>query len=87
MKTDRSAGRSLRQHSLSWVRWSGGSAAQFGPERAAFNGTGEVRLFAADEDDGLVIDRDRATRLGRYEAIMAGFAAGDLLGPPLRFLP
>ena len=73
-------------HGLSYVRWSGGCAAQFGPERAVFNGAGEVRLFAADEDDRLVIDIDRVERLGSYEAIMAYFAAGDMSVLPLRFL-
>ncbi len=73
-------------HGLSYVRWSGGCAAPFGPERAVFNGAGEVRLFAADEDDRLVIDIDRVKRLGSYEAIMAYFAAGDMSVLPLRFL-
>ncbi len=72
---------------LPFVRWSGGSAAQFGPERAVFTGTGEVRLFAADEDDMVVIDLHRAERLGSYDAILAYFTAGDPAVPPLRFLP
>ncbi|WP_420143997.1 hypothetical protein [Sphingobium sp.] len=74
-------------HGLPYVRWSGGSAAQFGPERAVFTGSGEVRLFAADEDDEVVMTMDRAMSLGSYEAIMAYFMAGDLSVPPLRFLP
>lgn len=72
---------------LPFVRWSGGSAAQFGPERAVFSGAGEVALFAADEDGNLTIDHDRAERLGSYEAIIAHFVAGNPAVPPLRFLP
>ncbi|WP_037480684.1 hypothetical protein [Sphingobium sp. ba1] len=75
------------EQGLPFARWSGGCAAQFGPERAIFTGTGEVRLFAADEDDMVVIDLHRAEQLGSYEAIIAHFVAGDPAVPPLRFLP
>src|SRR3546814_208690 len=40
---------------LPFVRWSGGYPGQFGPERAVFTGAGEVRLYAADEEDYIVI--------------------------------
>lgn len=72
---------------LPFLRWSGGCAAQFGPERAVFTGAGEVTLFAADEEGVLIIDRERVERLGSYEAILAHFVAGDPAVPPLRFLP
>ncbi|KMS56795.1 hypothetical protein [Sphingobium cupriresistens] len=73
-------------HDLPFARWSGGSAAQFGPERAVFTGTGEASLYAADEDDDVVITMDRVERLGSYEAIMAYFAAANFRVPPLRFV-
>ena len=73
-------------HSLPFARWSGGSAAQFGPERAVFTGPGEASLYAADEDDDVVISMDRAERLGSYEAIMAYFTAANICVPPLRFV-
>lgn len=73
-------------HGLPFARWSGGSAAQFGPERAVFTGAGEASLYAADEDDDVVISLDRAERLGSYEAIMAYFTAADFCVPPLRFM-
>ncbi len=51
-------------HGLPFARWSGGSAAQFGPERAVFTGAGEASLYAADEDDEVVIPGPgRAARL------------------------
>jgi hypothetical protein len=73
-------------HGLPFARWSGGSAAQFGPERAVFIGMGEARLYGADEEDAIVISMDRAERLGSYKAIMAYFTAADFFVPVLRFV-
>lgn len=74
------------KQSLPFVRWSGGYSGQFGPERAVFAGTGEVRLFAADEEDFVVIGLATAEHLGSYAAILAYFAAGDFTVPPLRLI-
>jgi hypothetical protein len=71
---------------LAFVRWSGGSAAQFGPERVVFTGTGAVATYAADEDDAVILSRDEAERLGSFEAIMTHFAAAYFAVPPLRFV-
>lgn len=71
---------------LAFARWSGGSAAQFGPDRVVFTGTGEVSVYAADEDDAVVLSRETAERLGGYDAIIAYYAAADFSVPPLRFV-
>lgn len=72
------------QQALPFVRWSGGYPGQFGPETAVFTGQGEVRLFAADEEEYVVIGRATAERLGSYDAILAHFDAADFAVPPLR---
>src|SRR3546814_10558829 len=68
---------------LPFVRWSGGYPGQFGPERAVFTGAGEVRLYAADEEDYIVICLATAEQLASYDAILAHFAAADFTVPPL----
>lgn len=73
-----------RDHHLPFVRWSGGYPGQFGPEIAVFTGSGEVQLFAADEEEYVVICRTTAERLGGYDAILAHFAAAEFVPPPLR---
>lgn len=69
---------------LPFVRWSGGYPGQFGPETAVFTGHGEVRLFAADEEEYVVLGCATAEQLGSYEAILAYFDAADFTVPPLR---
>ncbi|MGY4398818.1 hypothetical protein ACVWZA_004028 [Sphingomonas sp. UYAg733] len=71
-------------HHLPFVRWSGGYPGQFGPEIAVFTGSGEVPLFAADEEEYVVIGLSTAERLGSYDAILAYFAAAEFVPPPLR---
>lgn len=72
------------EHGLPFARWSGAYCGQWGAERVVFTGAGEVRSYAADEDDYLLIGRCTVERLDSYEAILAHFAAGDFAVPPLR---
>ena len=48
---------------LAFTRWSGSYPGQFGSEIAVFTGDGAVRLFAADEEETVVIGRATAERL------------------------
>lgn len=75
------------EHGVSFARWSGAYCGQWGAERVVFTGAGEVRSYAADEDDYLLIGRCTVERLGSYDAILAHFAAGDFAVPPLRLMP
>ncbi len=75
------------EHGLPFTRWSGAYCGQWGAERTVFTGAGEVRCYAADEDDYLLIGRCTAERLGSFEAILAHFAAGDFAVPPLSLTP
>lgn len=71
-------------HGLAFSRWSGSYPGQFGPEIAVFTGSGEVRLFAADEEEQGVLGRATAERLGSFAAILAWFDAAAFVPPPLR---
>jgi hypothetical protein len=75
------------ENGLPFVRWSGGYSGQFGPERAVFTGSGEVTLYAADEEEFTVMSRTTAERLGSYDAILAHFAVADFQWTPLHFGP
>lgn len=71
-------------HHLPFVRWSGGYGGSFGPERVVFTGCGDLRRFAADEEDTVLVCRATVDRLGSYAAILAHFHAADFVVPPLR---
>jgi hypothetical protein len=71
------------EHGLSYVRSSGSCPGAFGPERVVFEGVGEPRHYALDEDDRVVIDRATLDRLGSVEAARAFFAAAEFAPPPL----
>ena len=73
-------------HGLPFARWSGSCSGSFGPERAVFTGSGDVRFFAADEEEEAVISRRTAEKLGSYAAILAHFDAADFVVPPLRLI-
>ena len=71
------------EHKLAFARWCGGYASQWGAERCVFSGDGEPVSYPADEDDYVVIGRDKAAALGSIEAILAYFDAADVEIPPL----
>lgn len=68
---------------LPFACWSGAYAGQWSAERVVFTGAGEPALFAADEDDHVLIGRDMVDRLGSMGAIRAHFDAADFVVPPL----
>lgn len=70
-------------HRLSFARWSGGHAGQFGPKRVVFTGAGSPSSYTATEDDEPVIGRATLIALGSFEAVLAHFAAADFAVPPL----
>lgn len=70
-------------HHLPFTRWAGSCPGSFGAERLIFTGDGEPVLFAADDDDRLIVTRAEVEQLGSYEALIAYFAAGDFIVPPL----
>ena len=68
---------------LSFVRWSGGSAGSFSPERVVHRGQSEPRIFAVTDDDEVVIGRDTVRQLGSIEAIEQHFADAGWQPPAL----
>lgn len=68
---------------IAFRRWSGGCSGSFGPERAVFSGSGDIRLFVVDDNDEVVIGRDTAEGLGSIAAILGHFDAADFVVPPL----
>lgn len=71
------------EHSLPFVRWSGGYPSQWGPERIVFRGEGAVHSYMVDENDQVVIDRHIVTQRGSIEAILAYFDEADFTVPAL----
>ncbi|KKW92494.1 hypothetical protein [Sphingobium chungbukense] len=69
---------------LPFVRWCGGYCSQWGSQRLVFTGEGEPCAYGADDEDELLIGREKVRELGSYEAIQAYFVAGDFPVPPLR---
>lgn len=68
---------------LPFVRWCGGYPASWGPERVVFLGIGEPLIFSADEEDCIVMARERAEALGSIEAIRSWFDTAEFAVPPL----
>ena len=71
---------------LPFARWSGSSPGAFAAERVVFAGTGELRTFAATDDDELMASLGTLRELGSMAAIEAYFAAGDREPPPLEIV-
>ncbi len=66
-----------------FARWCGGYVGGWSPERVVFTGTGDAQSFITDENDRVLIDQSDVMRLGSIEALLAYFAAADLIVPPL----
>jgi len=65
------------------VRWSGGYAGQWGPERVIHCGEGILSSYVVTEDDVVVIAREAIERLGSLDAVLAHFDDADFAPPPL----
>lgn len=72
-----------RDNTVPFVRWSGSYPGGWGAERVVFNGSGEPRSFAADEEDRILIVRETVERLGSMPAILAYFDEAEFAVPPL----
>ncbi|MFC3443860.1 hypothetical protein ACFOKF_22175 [Sphingobium rhizovicinum] len=68
---------------LSFARWSGGYPGQFGAQRLVFAGQGDPLVYAADEEDQIVLPRTTIEQLGSFDAVMAYFEAADCPVPAL----
>jgi hypothetical protein len=68
---------------LPFVRWSGGYAGQWGPERVVATGDGTLTSYAVTESDEVVIGRAAIVKLGSFEAVLAHFDAAEFIVPPL----
>lgn len=72
-----------RCHGLGYVRWSGGCAGSFGPERVVFRNDGEPREYAVTDDDEVMISLETVRKVGSIEAIEAHFEAAGWQPPPI----
>jgi hypothetical protein len=70
-------------HDLPFVRWSGGCAGSFGPERVVFRGEGDPQYHAVTDDDEVVVTLDAVRRPGSINAIEAHFVAADWQPPAI----
>ncbi len=67
---------------LPFRRWCDGSAAWL-PQRAVFDGKGDVAYLKADGADRVLLDRDIAIGLGSFGAVVGWFEVADMQVPPL----
>jgi hypothetical protein len=74
-------------HRLPFARWHQSNCASWGAERAVFTGENEVRVYAATDDDTVMIDRETVVRLGLVEAILDYLEAADLDPPHFQVVP
>lgn len=75
------------EHGLAFVRTSGSCPGAFGPERVVFEGKGDPRNYALDEDDRVVIDRATLEALNSIEGARAYFDAAGVEVPSLVIVP
>lgn len=75
------------EHRLQFARWHQSNCGSWGAERAVFTGEGEVRLYAATDDDTMVIDRETVVRLGSVEAIVEYLDTADAAPPRFQVVP
>lgn len=71
------------KHGLAFIRTSGSCPGAFGPERVVFEGAGEPRHYALDEDNRVLIGRSTMDALGTLEAARCYFDAADFKPPEL----
>ena len=67
-------------HGLAFVRWAGGAAGAFGPERVVFDGETST-CFTASDGNVVLIGLEDVHRLGSCAAIETHFARADFAVP------
>jgi hypothetical protein len=70
-------------HDIPYLRWSGGCAGSFGPERIVYDGKSGPLNYDVDEDDHVVIHADTIAQLGSMRAIRRYLKAAEIILPPL----
>lgn len=75
------------EHRLPFARWNQSNCGSWGAERAVFTGEGGVRLYAATDDDTVVIDRETVVRLGSADAIVEYLDIADAVPPRFQVVP
>lgn len=75
------------EHRLPFARWHQSNCGSWGAERAVFTGAGEVRTYAATDDDTVMIDRETVTGLGSVKAILDYLDTADSVPPHFQIVP
>jgi len=75
------------EHRLPFARWHQSNCGSWGAERAVFTGAGEVRTYAATDDDTVMIDREAVVRLGSMKAILDYLDTADSVPPHFQIVP
>jgi hypothetical protein len=70
-------------HGIAYIRWSGGCAGSFGPERIVFDGANRPLNYDVDEDDHVVLHAHTIEQLGSMRAIRRYLKAAEIIVPPL----
>ena len=70
-------------HGIAYIRWSGGCAGSFGPERIVYDGKNGPFNYDVDEDDHVVLHGHTIEQLGSMRAIRAYLKAAEIAFPPL----
>lgn len=70
-------------HHIPYIRWSGGCAGSFGPERIVYDGKSGPLNYDVDEDDHVVLHAHTIEQLGSMRAIRHYLKAAEIMLPPL----
>jgi hypothetical protein len=70
-------------HDIPYIRWSGGCAGSFGPERIVYDGRSGPLNYDVDEDDHVVVHAHTIAQLGSMRAIRRYLKAAEIILPPL----
>lgn len=68
---------------IAYIRWSGGCAGSFGPERIVYDGKNGPLNYDVDEDDSVVLHGHTIEQLGSMRAIRAYLKAAEITLPAL----
>jgi hypothetical protein len=71
---------------IAYIRWSGGSAGSFGPERIVYDGKSGPLNYDVDEDDHVVLHARTIEQLGSMRAIRRYLNAAEIVMPPLEII-
>ena len=70
-------------HHIPYIRWSGGCAGSFGPERIVYDGKSGPLNYDVDEDDHVVLHAHTIEQLGSMRAFRHYLKAAVIMLPPL----